>query len=87
MTPNVYQALKQEFKPDTTAHYLDKLSKFLNTLQSTGESSCAVWWVCVWPALQVEQALACLLPHHAQGGALGACCPLWSHTWLPAHQK
>jgi len=35
----IYQTLKQEFEPDTPANHLDKLSKFLNTLQSTGEST------------------------------------------------
>jgi len=36
---HVYQTLKQELEPDTAANHLDKLSKFLNTLQSTGEST------------------------------------------------
>jgi hypothetical protein len=31
----IYTALKLEFEPDTTLNCLDKLSKFLNTLQST----------------------------------------------------
>ena len=35
----IYQTLKQEFELDTAANCLDKLSKFLNTLQSTGEST------------------------------------------------
>jgi hypothetical protein len=34
-----YTTLKQEFEPDTPANRLDKLSKFLNALQSTGEST------------------------------------------------
>jgi len=33
----IYQTLKQVFELDTAANHLDKLSKFLNTLQSTGE--------------------------------------------------
>ena len=39
---HVHAILKQEFEPDTASNCLDKLSKFLDTLQSTREST--VWF-------------------------------------------
>ena len=56
---HVYTMLKQEFEPDTASNRLDKLSKFLSTLQSTGESTVRFGgrvrgllreWSELWPA-------------------------------------
>jgi hypothetical protein len=55
----IYNDLKQEFEPDTAANRLDKLNKFLNALQSTGESTVRFGgrvrgllreWSELWPA-------------------------------------
>jgi len=76
---HVYQTLKQEFELETAANYLDKLSKFLNALQSTGESTvqfggCMCGLLCEWKELWMHVILCGLMPgfQHIRNGYASA---------------